>query len=499
MDNYKNVDCNVSCFHDEPEPICLYMRFSCDGQKENSIDYQRKNNISYCVMKNYRVVNEYIDRAHTGTNTRREGFQKLVEDAQNHPEWKKILVYKYNRIFRNDTEATYYRDFFRDLGIEIVSVTQPYGNAPEGDLMGTITFAFDAYFSKLVAMHTKDGMLTMAEKGVALGACPLGYKIDSDTGKLVIVEEEAETVRKIFNMYELGYSKQKMADVLNSEGRKSKKGVPFSKTSFESILRNEKLIGRMCWNKSSSKNSKGHRNSHKLKPERDWVVVENACPRIISDEQFAAVQARLANGAGGRASATRRSYMLTGLGILKCAECGSAMVGMARKNRDGSEYTVYFCPKHKNKECPVKEIRTENVDRIVSKVLAKDLINRGDLAYICKALNNDTEEYLNLINRRRGLDNAKSNLLKVLEVEFSTSAAKRIADLDKERADIDARIEAIEKSNADNTPETIKKKAREFADFLVTSDDPDVKMFIKKNVKEILVGNDNVSFTFDMD
>ena len=132
MDNYKNVDGNVSCFHDEQEPVCIYMRYSSDGQKENSIDYQRKNNISFCVMKNYRVVNEYIDRACTGTNTRREGFQKLVEDAQNHPEWKKILVYKYNRIFRNDTEATYYRDFFRDLGIEIVSV-----------ILGESVFAID--------------------------------------------------------------------------------------------------------------------------------------------------------------------------------------------------------------------------------------------------------------------------------------------------------------------------------------------------------------------
>lgn len=191
--------------------------------------------------------------------------------------------------------------------------------------------------------------------------------------------------------------------------------------------------------------------------------------------------------------------MLTGLGILKCAECGSAMVGMTRKNRDGSEYTVYFCPKHKNKECSVKEIRTQNVDRVVSKVLAKDLVNRNDLGYICKALNNDSEEYLNLINRRRGLDNAKSNLLKVLEVSFSTSAAERISELDEERAEIDARIEAIERSNADNTPDTLKKKAKEFADFLENSDDPDVKMFIKENVKEVLVGNDDVSFAFNFE
>ena len=490
---------NEKNFADEQEPVVIYMRYSSDGQKENSIDYQRKNNISYCVMKNYRVVREYIDRACTGTNTRRDGFQRLLEDAQNSPEWRKILVYKYNRLFRNDAEATHYRDLFRDLGIEIVSVTQPFGNGPEGDLMGTITFAFDAYFSKLVAMHTKDGMLTKSEKGVALGACPLGYEIDSETGKFAIIEEEAKTVQKIFTMYELGYSKQKMADVLNNEGRKTKNGKNFRKTSFESILRQEKYVGKVCWNRASSKNSKGHRNSHKFKPESDWVVVEDACPRIISDEQFAIVQEMLSKGAGGKASATRRSYMLTGLGILKCAECGSAMVGMARKNRDGSEYTVYFCPKHKNKECSVKEVRTRNVDRIVSRVLAKDLVNRGDLGYICKALNNDSEEYLNLINRRRGLDNAKSNLLKVLEVSFSTSAAERISELDEERAEIDARIEAIERSNADNTPDTLKKKAKEFADFLENSDDPDVKMFIKENVKEVLVGNDDVSFSFNFE
>ena len=52
---------------------------------------------------------------------------------------------------------------------------------------------------------------------------------------------------------------------------------------------------------------------------------------------------------------------------------------------------------------------------------------------------------------------------------------------------------------AENTPETLKKKAREFADYLMTSDDPDIKMFIKQNVKGILVNNDDVSFEFNMD
>lgn len=482
-----------------PEPIVVYMRYLSEGQKENSIEYQRKNLVSFCVMKNYYIANEYIDRACTGTNTRRDGFQKLVEDSKNHPEWKKILVYKFNRIFRNDTEATYYRDFFRDLGIEIISITQLYGNAPEGDLMGTITFAFDAYFSKLTAMHTKDGMLNVAEKGVMLGgSCPLGYDLDEDR-KLVINEDEAETVRKIFDMYQLGYTKAKMAEILNAENRKTKSGKEFCKNSFESILRQTKYKGIFCWNKSSSKDSKGRRNTHKLKPESDWVKIEGGCPVIIPAEQFDAVQEKLAEGARGKAPSTRRSYMLTGLKILKCAECGAYMVGMARKNRDGSEYTVYFCPNHKAKKCSVKEIRTENIDRIVAKVLAKDFINRGDLDHISKALNSDTEQYIDLVNRRRGIEKAKENLLKVLEVEFSTSAARRISELDQEKSEVDAKIKAIEEENAENTPETLKKKAREFADYLRTSDDPEAKMFIKKNVKEILVKNDDVSFTFDID
>ncbi|MBQ6700732.1 MAG: recombinase family protein [Oscillospiraceae bacterium] len=486
-------------FVEEQEPVVFYMRFSSDGQKENSIEYQRRNNLSYCIMKNYRVEKEYIDRAKTGTNDRREGFQKLLEDAKNHPEWKKIIVYKYNRIFRNETEAVQYRAFFRDLGIEIISVTQLFGNTPEGDLMGTITFAFDAYFSKVTAMHTKDGMLNMAEKGVMLGgSCPLGYDLDKDR-RLIINEDEAQTVRRIFDMYLLNYPKQKMADILNAEGKKTKSGKDFCKNSFESILRQEKYKGNYCWNKSSSKDSKGRRNTHKLKPESDWVKIEGGCPVIVPAEQFDEVQKKLADGARGKAPSTRRSYMLTGLKILKCAECGAYMVGMARKNRDGSEYTVYFCPNHKAKKCPVKEIRTENVDRIVAKVLAKDFINRGDLEHISKALNSDTEQYINLVNRRRGIEKAKENLLKVLEVEFSTSAAKRISELDQEKSEVDAKIKAIEEENAENTPETLKKKAREFADFLMTSDDPDIKMFIKQNVKEILVNNDDVSFEFNID
>lgn len=62
-----------------------YMRFSSDNQNENSIEYQRAKIKAYCYQKGICLLHEYIDRAKTATTDRREAFQRMIQDAQNHP------------------------------------------------------------------------------------------------------------------------------------------------------------------------------------------------------------------------------------------------------------------------------------------------------------------------------------------------------------------------------------------------------------------------------
>ena len=80
----------------------------------------------------------------------------------------------------------------------------------------------------------------------------------------------------------------------------------------------------------------------------------NCFPRV----QFDRVQTMIASRKGGKASLSSTNYyLLSGLDILVCSECGSRLVGKT-DNRSGKRY--YYCPKHKCKECSMVDIKQRN-------------------------------------------------------------------------------------------------------------------------------------------
>ena len=58
--------------------VCAYMRYSTENQKELSIEYQREKINEYCKTKGYTLVEEFADKAASGTNDTREAFQKMI-------------------------------------------------------------------------------------------------------------------------------------------------------------------------------------------------------------------------------------------------------------------------------------------------------------------------------------------------------------------------------------------------------------------------------------
>jgi len=294
--NFDNVDeLNDSIFeslfgeNEDREPVALYMRYSSDNQTENSIKYQRAALRSYCLNHNMRIVREYADRERTGKNDKRLEFQRLIEDAQKKPRWKKVLVYKLNRYFRNAKSAIAYDDVFADHGIEVISVTQQIDNSPSGRLMRHIFYVFDEFQSDLIAEHTHMGMMSKASEASHCGGKPpLGYDIDNK--RLVINEQEAEIVHMIFKCIDNGCSYVQTAKLLNEKGYRTKQGKPFTKNSFDLILSQEKYIGVFTWNKTRQRKSNDTRNSHAQKLEDEQIRVENAIPAIIDRDLFDRVQ-----------------------------------------------------------------------------------------------------------------------------------------------------------------------------------------------------------------
>lgn len=479
------------------EPVVAYMRYSSNNQDEESIKYQRSAIMTYAFTRGYHIATEYIDEARTGTNDRRAEFQRLLQDARNKPTWSKILVYDLSRFSRNNNDATKYLAELEDLDIEVVSVTQTFDDSNEGLLSRGITNLLNEYYSRNLSKHTHSGLQQKAKDGKHCGGkAPLGYDVGTEE-KLVINEEEAEIVRLIFDLYEANYSYNRMAKELNNRGYKSKTGKPFTKNSFSSILTQRKYIGTYTWNKARKKTNKGTRNSHKHKPADQQVRLKDAIPAIISKEQFDRVQAMIASRKNGTSSSkSRRYYLLSGIGKLKCSECGAYLVGTARKSH-GIEYIYYNCPNHKRHTCSVKEIRADYLNDFVVKAVVKDIYNREDLADIFNSA--DEENRIKRLNDKlRGLEKSTRNILMALRDGYSSDLTKELKSISEEKKAITLEISKLTKKQLLMTDENRKKICYKIAKVMLSSESLEVKQYLAHAIDSIVVSNDNVELTLNI-
>lgn len=472
-----------------------YMRYSTDNQTENSIEYQRAEIEKYCAKNGFTTLKEYVDEAYSATNDRRPNFLRMVADAQSNPGWDSILVYDFSRIFRNVKDAALYKAILRDSGIRIISATEPFSDSDEGWLTETITDTLNEYYSRQTKRKTHAGMAVKANQACHCGGVPpLGYNVDSG-GKLTVNDAEAEIVREIFRLYNLGYSYNKMAENLNAKGYRTKAGKPFTKNSFPNILTQEKYIGTYVWNKRKAKDSKGRHNNHAYKSLKEQTVVEDGCPVIVPLEQFQETQERLFERRQGRADTkSRHHYMLGGMKRLKCAQCGAYMVGKVTTSH-GKKYTSYACPNHKGGRCPSKDIRADDLELYTSTVIVESLMVKSNLPQLnqCLKSGGGNDEARQLRNRLTSTNKKIGNIVKSLEYGYSDALSEKLRQLEREKTSLTSQLQEANKPASCVTAENLKEIREELVKYIRTSNAPEVRELLMKHVEEIRVSNENVT------
>ena len=409
--------------------VALYARFSSDNQRTESIDAQIRAMKDYCKKKKFVIVNTYIDEARSAMNDRRPSFQQMIADSDKR-EFNIVLVHKLDRFARSRYDSAIYKKALKKNGVMVYSVLENIDDSPESIMMESIIEGMAEYYSRNLGREVMKGMKETALKCCYTGGnVPLGFDIHPSTRKFIINEHEAETVRIIFRMFVNGYSYSAIVNKLREEKRLTKRGEDFKKTSLYSILTNMKYKGVYVFNKSSSKGTDGTRNTHLYKDESEMVIIEGGCPQIVSREQFDRVQAKLSSRSRGKAtSKSSKHYMLSGIGVLKCANCGAEMRG---NSRDKGK-TIYICPNHKDKKCPTKELLTTNVDEMVANLLANDLYNRKDYKKISKAMNDNRAEYKMAEKKLKDLLRAKENIIKAIEKSYADELIDRLEKIKKD-------------------------------------------------------------------
>lgn len=111
-------------------------------------------------------------------------------------------------------------DYLRENDVRVLSVTENIDTSNEDDdLMVGFKGIFNDMYARDISNKIRAGYKQKQKSGIVM-IPPLGYFKDKNTGKVTVVEEHAEIVRKIFNLYVSGYGLKAISKILNEEGIK---------------------------------------------------------------------------------------------------------------------------------------------------------------------------------------------------------------------------------------------------------------------------------------
>ena len=328
-----------------------------------SIENQYELLSKFVMLNGWTEVKSYRDDGYSGGNFQRPGFLEMLEDAR-HGLINLILVKDLSRLGRDFVEVGRYTDVvFPSLGCRFVSVLDCLDT--EGDNTDMLHFRslMNDYHLKDLSNKVKSVLHTKMRSGQYIAAyAPYGYrKSEEDRHRLVIDEEAAAVVRRMFELRRGGMAYGKIAAVLNSEGILSprwywakrygngscKYANLWMYATVKNILTNEVYTGNLIQNQTGSRSYKD--DTMIYKPESEWIRHEALHEAIISPEVWNEVQA--INRERTRLSADNappKPFLFTGK--LICTDCKAPLQGnretQRRKNGTSKRYVSYFCSRY---------------------------------------------------------------------------------------------------------------------------------------------------------
>lgn len=321
----------------------LYVRVSTEAQAEEgySVGAQTERLEAYCKAMGWTDYVRYIDGGWSGSNLNRPEMQRLIADAEM-GKLKSVVVYKLDRLSRSQKDTLFLiEDVFLPNGIDFISLNESIDTSTAyGRAMIGILSAFAQLERENIYMRTRMGMLERVKQGYwpGGGGIPFGYDYDRERG-ILVPNADAETVRKIYDLYIRGLSAQKIAERL---------GLRYEKL-VDQILTRRSNLGLIDYN--------GHEY-----PGRHEA--------IISKETFALAQRKRRERALKARATPAGTHLLTGL--IWCGACGSRMRYM-RWGKAGYKLVCYSYDRTKaymsrgegGKHCGQEPVAASEIEALV--------------------------------------------------------------------------------------------------------------------------------------
>lgn len=349
-----------------------YIRVSTNMQEELSPDAQKRLISEYAHQNSIIIPDElfFMEKGISGRKAdKRPEFQRMIATAKStdHP-IDVILVWKFSRFARNQEESIVYKSLLKkQCNIDVISVSEPIIDGPFGSLIERIIEWMDEYYSTRLSGEVFRGMSEKAIQGGYQARPPLGYKIIEKGKPPVIVPEEAEIIRLIFNKYvNEGMSIFQITKFLNSIGLKTSHGKAFEKRSLEYILQNPTYIGKIRWNRTEN-------STNRIKDSDEWIIKEGKHEAILNQDIFDKAQQRFNSEyhpKNARPSDTSKHWLS---GLIKCSACGRTL-SSSKQSRKEWVYYSFQCYGYMKGKCTISHsISAKKAETSIKEIILRDL------------------------------------------------------------------------------------------------------------------------------
>ena len=363
----------------------LYCRLSQDDGldgESNSIQNQKKILKQYAIEHHFPNPQFYVDDGYSGANFNRPDFQRLLSDMED-GRVGIIITKDLSRLGRNQLHTgLYIEERFPQFGVRYIAINDNVDteNAESNDLM-PFKNLFNEWFVRDTSRKIRAVQRAKAERGERLGTrAPYGYQKDENTkGRLLVDEEAAAVVRRIFALCAAGNGPSQIARVLKRErvlcpamyayqrfdsghsGLDMAKPYNWNSDTVAAMLENELYIGNTLNMKYSTKSYKDKRKVEH--PREDCMVIEGSHEPIIDRETWDIVQ-RVRQHKRRRTNMDEQNKYS---GLVVCADCGSTMV-LHRAHTMSASYNHFTCRTYKKEGaevCTAHYIREQILDEVV--------------------------------------------------------------------------------------------------------------------------------------
>ncbi len=413
----------------------IYSRKSNDqtgvSDDQKSVTRQIDHAKAYARRKGWTVDDQfvYVDDGISGAEfANRPQFVRLMAALKPRAPFDVLIMSEESRLGRESIETAYSLKQLVQAGVRIFFYMEDRErtlDSPTDKVMLSLTAFADELEREKARQRTYDAMRRKAKAGHVTGGRCFGYtnvRVNSHVER-EINEVEAAVVRRIFDLCAGGTGYTWIAKQLNAEGApcpRPQQGRPagWAPSSVKTIIDRRLYLGEVVWNQTKKRDKWGQKKTSD-RPECDWLRRSMPELRVVSDDVWNAVHARLdgvrkrqrhvAGNVGYRRDVESK-YLLSG--FARCAVCGASFYPLSRSHGKRRAY-FYGCSAHHKRGSAVcgnnLVQRMEKIDDAVLKAIGGDVLRPAVIMAVVEGVIAE----LSPVSRKRTIDRQRKDLAQI--------------------------------------------------------------------------------------